>query len=165
MCAIGRFARDAGKKIVASPGFLWEPLQRFRPGGVRQIAFVATKSDRIAASDIDQLKSLLEGLVKRMKSYLEGINPRYITLSAVKSTERVPDVEDDDDAGHLTGRLIYDYSTVPPTKRSPKDGKMDYPVSRSRKIGRDTCQPTRTRFRLFIRICPSSEMRRRSRTI
>jgi predicted YcjX-like family ATPase len=58
----------------------------WRPAGISRIAFVATKSDMVHPSQVDNLLSLLRDLVKKkVRDY--GIRHDYFTCAAIRSTE------------------------------------------------------------------------------
>ena len=120
-----RFLRDVVLNVVSSVNL------SIRPGKVERVAFVATKADLVAVSDVreNRLSRLLSQLVKPKSSFLEGLSHEELVLSAVKSTSNT-DKSDDDDSGWLSGRLQFDGSTTPPTRRKPNDPRVDYKVSR-----------------------------------
>jgi uncharacterized protein len=67
----------------------------WRPAGISRIAFVATKSDMVHPSQVDNLLGLLRGLVKKkIRDY--KIRHDYFTCAAIRSTE----TDDDKLLGH-----------------------------------------------------------------
>jgi predicted YcjX-like family ATPase len=70
----------------------------WKPSGVSRIAFVATKSDLVHPSQVDNLLGLLHGLVKKkIRDY--KIRHEYFTCAAIRSTET--------DGDKLLGHPIY----------------------------------------------------------
>lgn len=120
---IGRLAND----------FFWYGVSKvggpnFRAGRVQQVAFVATKSDLVSASDVDNLDNLLLELTVPLRSHLQRIVPKRIVLAAVKSTQPSTRTSTDDSAW-LYGRPQFEAAS-PPTRRDPRAEKLDYRVSR-----------------------------------
>lgn len=62
-------------------------------------------------------------------NYLNGIKPDEFVVSAVKSTSRA-NQPDDEALGHLSGRLQFNYDVNPPARRKSTDPKVDYGVPR-----------------------------------
>lgn len=61
--------------------------EQWRPGGIEKIAFVATQSDRVHPSDVDQLRSLLNDLTyQTIKNYSHRLQFEHFVCAAVKST-------------------------------------------------------------------------------
>ncbi|HVA48328.1 MAG TPA: YcjX family protein [Pirellulales bacterium] len=123
--SLGRGLRDLGLNIASTVNL------SLRPGQVERVAFVATKADVVAVSDVQEnrLSTLLHQLVQPTCNYLNGIEPEEFVISAVKSTTNA-DKPDDETSGHLYGRLQFDFGTDPPTRRKPTDPKVDYDVPR-----------------------------------
>ncbi|MBI3675190.1 MAG: YcjX family protein [Proteobacteria bacterium] len=123
--SLGRGLRDLGLNIASAVN------RSLRPGKVERVAFVATKADVVPISDVQEnrLSRLLSQVVNPTCSYLEGIDHEEFVLSAVKSTSKA-DKLDNETSGYLSGRLEFDLSTNPPTRRKPTDPKVDYEVPR-----------------------------------
>lgn len=122
---VGRLLHAGFWNSVAAVGGL-----KFRPGRVQRVAFVAAKADTVAISDIPILSDLLQQLVRPLSSYLQGIKPQSIVLTAVKSTGPSNRAADDA-AAWLYGRPQYDCSDpAKPRRRDPAEPKMDFQVSR-----------------------------------
>jgi hypothetical protein len=92
-----RFVRQAATSVL--------PAGR-RAGGIRKIAFVAPMADRVAAqSDRENMKRLIQDMLKQKAFNFNGLEARFESCSAVCSTEVV------DEANRvLSGRPIEDGS-------------------------------------------------------
>ncbi|HVC97636.1 MAG TPA: YcjX family protein, partial [Pirellulales bacterium] len=94
--SLGRGLRDLGLNIASAVKL------SLRPGKVERVAFVATKADLVAISDVreNRLSTLLSQVINPTCSYLEGIEPVEFVLSAVKSTSAADKHDDDKSPTH-----------------------------------------------------------------
>ena len=124
--ALGRAVRDFGMNVASTVNL------SLRPGKVERVAFVGTKADLCAVSDVrdNRLSGLLSQLAKPKSSYLNGIDPSVFVISAIKSTVNNADKSDNETEGFLTGRLQFNYNATPPARRNPADPEVDYSVTR-----------------------------------
>ena len=89
----GRFWRDLAKVGIVGSLFCW-------PSRVQRVGVVATKTDLVAADDVDNMESLLKEMTRKTLRGIDAKNKEFFTCSAVKSTERCKDER------KLKGRLV-----------------------------------------------------------